>query len=72
MERLTIFIGQPNKSLTPTNYFFLVPLVGRFVPLVSAIRRPVESLLEAKIPQADESQRREAQNGRLVELRKRN
>ena len=33
----------PNKSFTPTNYFFKVPIIGRFIPLVSMIRRPVES-----------------------------
>ena len=45
MERLVILVGRPNKSLTPTKYFFYVPLFGRFMPLVDVIRRPVESPL---------------------------
>ena len=35
------------KSAPLTNYFFKVPLVGRFVPLVGGIDRPVESPLKA-------------------------
>ena len=31
--------------LPPINYFVYVPLVGRFMPLVGGIRRPVESAL---------------------------
>ena len=45
MERLMIFVGRPNKSRTPTNCFFKVPIVGRFMPLIGVIRRPVESPL---------------------------
>ena len=37
--------------LPPINYFVYVPLVGRFMPLVGVIRRPVESALQtAYIP----------------------
>ena len=45
MERLTILVGQLYKSVAPTKYFFKVPLVCRFMPLVGVIRRPVESPL---------------------------
>ena len=41
MERLIILV----KYVAPTKYFFEVPLIGRFMPLVGVIRRPVESLL---------------------------
>ena len=34
MERLTILVGQLNKSVGQTKYFFKVHLVGRFIPLV--------------------------------------
>ena len=47
MERLMILLGRPNKSVAPTKYFFKVPQVGRFIPLISVIRRRVESPLEA-------------------------
>ena len=47
MERLIILICRLNKSVTPTKYFFKVPLVGRLVPLVGVIGRSVESPLEA-------------------------
>ena len=49
MERLVILVGRPNKSLTETKYFFYVPRVGRFMPLVGVIRRPVESPLQATV-----------------------
>ena len=42
MERLIILVGRPNKSVAPTKYFFKVPQVGRFIPLVGVIRRPVD------------------------------
>ena len=45
MERLIILAGRPNKSVAPTKYFFKAPQVGRFIPLVGVIRRPVESPL---------------------------
>ena len=45
MERLTIFIGGPNKSVAPTKYFFKVPQVGHFIPLIGVSRRCVESPL---------------------------
>ena len=47
MDRLTILVGRLYKSAPPTNYFFKVPLVGRFVPLVGGIGRPVESPLQS-------------------------
>ena len=47
MERLVILVGRLYKSVAPTKYFFKVPLVGRFMPLVGVIRRPVESPLYA-------------------------
>ena len=31
MDRLTILVGRLYKSVPPTNYFFKVPLVGRFM-----------------------------------------
>ena len=46
MDRLTILVGRPKKPVAPTKYFFKVPQVGRFIPLVGVIRRPVESPLE--------------------------
>ena len=46
MDRLTILVGRLYKSAPPINYLFKVPLVGRFVPLVSGIGRPVESPLK--------------------------
>ena len=45
MDRLTILVGRHYKSMAPAKYFFKVPLVGRFMPLVGAIRQPVESPL---------------------------
>ena len=51
MNRLTILVCRPNKSVTPTNYFFKVPIIGRCMPLVGVIRRPVESRLKlAAVP----------------------
>ena len=44
-ERLTILIGQLYKSIAPNKYFFKVPLIGRFMPLIGVIRGPVESPL---------------------------
>ena len=62
MERLVIIVGRPNKSLTQTKYFFYVPLIGRFMPLVGVIRRPVESPLDplgrflvGRLPSGDSS-----------------
>ena len=49
MERLIILVGRPYKSVAPTKYFFKVPLVGRFMPLVSVIHRPVESPLRSRV-----------------------
>ena len=46
MERLIILVGRLYKSVAPTKYFFKVPLVGRFRPLVGVIHRPVESPLD--------------------------
>ena len=45
MERLMILIGRLCKSVAPTKYFFKVPLVGRFMPLVGGIGQLVESPL---------------------------
>ena len=45
MDRLIRLVCRPNKSVTPTNYFFKVPIIGRFMPLVCMIPRPVESWL---------------------------
>ena len=45
MERFTILVGRLHKSVTATNYYFKVILVGRFMPLVSGIGRLVESPL---------------------------
>ena len=36
MERLIILVGRLYKS-APTKYFFKVPLVGHFMPLVGVI-----------------------------------
>ena len=47
MDRLSILVGRPNKSVAPTKYFFKVPQVGRFILLVGGISRRVESPLEA-------------------------
>ena len=47
MDRLTILVCRPNKNVTPTNNFFKVPIICRFMPLVGVIRGPVESRLEA-------------------------
>ena len=49
MYRLTILIGRLYKSVPPTNYFFKVLLVGRFMPLVGGIGRPVESPLQTHL-----------------------
>ena len=46
MERLTILVGRLDKSVGQTKYFFKVDLVGRFIPLVGVVSRPVESRLE--------------------------
>ena len=48
MKRLTILVGRLKKSMAPSKYFFKVHLVGRFVPLVSVISRPVESPLQTQ------------------------
>ena len=59
MERLIILVGRLYKSVAPTKYFFKVPLIGCFMPLVGVVRRPVESPLdlatEVGIPRGDES-----------------
>ena len=55
MERLTILVGRLNKSVAPTKYFFKVPQVGRFMPLVGDISRLAESPLEVGIPRDDEN-----------------
>ena len=39
--------GRLKKSMGPPKYFFRVHLVGRFVPLVGVISRPVESPLKS-------------------------
>ena len=44
-EISTILIGQFYKSIAPTKYFFEVPLIGRFMPLIGVIRGPLESPL---------------------------
>ena len=49
MERLIILVSRLYKSVPPTNYFFKVPLVGRFMPLVSGIGRLVESPLHSAV-----------------------
>ena len=45
MDRLSILVGRFNKSVAQTKYFFKVQQIGRFIPLVGAIRRSVESPL---------------------------
>ena len=47
MDRLTILVRRLYKSVPPTKYFFKVPLVDRFMPLVGGIGRLAESPLEA-------------------------
>ena len=47
MERLIILVGRLYKCVAPTKYFFKVPLIGRFMPLIGVVRRPVESPLKA-------------------------
>ena len=49
MERLTILVGRLYKSVTPTNYFVKVPLIVRFMPLVSGIGQLVEPPLESHL-----------------------
>ena len=46
MERLIILVGLLYKSVALTKYF-LVPLIGRCMPLVGVVRWPVESPLQA-------------------------
>ena len=46
MDRLIILVGRLKKSMGPPKYFFKVHLVGRFVPLVGVMSRPVESPLK--------------------------
>ena len=48
MDRLTILVCRPNKSVTRTNYFFKVLIIGRFMLLVGVIRQLVESRLQAR------------------------
>ena len=48
MERLIITVGRLYKSVAPIKYFFKVPLVSRYMPLVGVIRRPVESQLHGR------------------------
>ena len=55
MERLTILVGRLYKSVALTKYFFKVPLVDRFMPLVGVIRRPVESPLNLSANQYSSS-----------------
>ena len=45
MERPKILVGRHYKSVAPTEYFFKVKLVGRFMPLIGVISRQVESPL---------------------------
>ena len=45
MERLIILVSRLYKSVAQTKYFFKVPLIGHFMPLVGVVRRPVESPL---------------------------
>ena len=45
MDRLSILVGRLNISVAPTKYFFKVQQIGRFLPLIGAIRRPVEEAL---------------------------
>ena len=46
MDRLSILVGRLIKSMAPTNIFFKVPQVGRFLHLVGDINRLLEPLLE--------------------------
>ena len=46
MERLIILVGRVYKYVAVTKYFFKVPLVGRCMPLIGVVRRPVESPLD--------------------------
>ena len=46
MDRLIILVCRTNKSVTLTNYFLKFPMIGRFMPLVSVICRPMESRLQ--------------------------
>ena len=48
MERLILLVGQLYKSVALTKYFFKVPLIGRFMPLVGVVRWPVESPIESR------------------------
>ena len=43
----TILVGRLYKSVTLTNYFFKVPLVGRFMPLIGGIGQLVEPPLQS-------------------------
>ena len=57
MERLTILVGRLYRSVGPTKYFFKVQLVGRLMPLVGVICRPVESPLETGLlPRMDRTE----------------
>ena len=47
MERLTILVSRLYISVAPTKYFFKVPLVGRFMPLVGGISQLLESPLKS-------------------------
>ena len=49
MERLTLLVGQLNKSMGQSKYFFKVPQVSRFMPLVGGIGRLVESPLKIQL-----------------------
>ena len=49
MDRLTILVCRPNKTVTPTNYFFKVPIISRFMPLLGVIHRPVECRLNTGV-----------------------
>ena len=50
MDRLSILVGRLIKSMSPTNIFFKVPQVGRFLHLVSDISQLVESPLHSIRP----------------------
>ena len=54
MDRLIILIGRLYKPVAPTKYFFKVPLVGRFMPLIGVIRGPVESPLLRPVQRASQ------------------
>ena len=47
MERFQYLVGRLYKTITPSNYFFKVSLVGRFMPLIGGIGRLVEPPLYA-------------------------